>query len=236
MGMSLPLPEPGDRRYVRHSREYLLSQSWTADRVRHELIDERWAAPRYEFLDGELLVSPSPEPLHQHAIVQLVAILLPYVEGNRVGAVLCSPSDVELASNNTAQPDVFVLPQLEARRVLRRGVRIIHSLLLAVEVLSPSTAGYDRIKKRAHYRKHGTPEYWVVDLDARCIEVSRPEDARVEVYDETLTWQPPGAATPLVLDVADYFARVLAPRGIDEPPAPDANGADGPEDGATSRR
>lgn len=220
MGMSLPHPEPGDRRYVRHSREYLLSQTWTADRVRAELVDERWAAPRYEFLDGELLVSPSPEPLHQLALRELFLLVHPYVAAHRVGETLWSPSDVELAPDNTAQPDLSVLPLLEARRVLQPGKRVIRSLLLAVEVLSPSTAGYDRIKKRAHYRRHGTPEYWVVDLDARCIEVSRPDDARVEVYDERLAWHPPGAPTPLVVDVADYFARVLTPRGV-APDAPD---------------
>jgi hypothetical protein len=44
----------------RHSPEFLASQRWTADRVRQELLDEEQPSPRYEFIGGELLVSPSP--------------------------------------------------------------------------------------------------------------------------------------------------------------------------------
>ena len=55
----------------------------------------------------------------------------------------------------------------------------------------------------------GWPEYWVVDCDARLIEVTRPGDpSRVAPYDRELQWHPAGAPEPLVVDVADYFARV----------------------------
>lgn len=219
MGMSTPLAsdavdEP-DRRYVRHSREYLASQQWTADRVRAELVDDRFPAPRYEFLDGTLLVSPSPEPRHQHAVVQLILLLAPYVERHGLGFVLTSPSDVEVAPNTTAQPDVFVVPPSEVAQVVTRGHRPLRALTLAVEVLSPSSGGVDRLRKRRFYAARGVPEYWVVDLDAWLIEVSRPDDARVELYDAQLAWHPSGAPEPLVLDVAAYFARVNASRPDD---------------------
>lgn len=197
-----PLP-PGER--------------WTADRVRHELIDETRASPRYEFIDGEVLVTPSPAPIHQIALRELFRLVDAYVSAQELGETLWSPSDVEVAPDTTAQPDLFVVPREEFRRVRRlRGQVPIHALLLAVEVLSPSSVRNDRLTKRRHYVGRGV-EYWVVDLDARAIERNAPGDPRVDVHDDRLVWHPPGAAAPLALDVADYFHRVLG--GDDDPGA-----------------
>jgi Uma2 family endonuclease len=81
-------------------------------------------------------------------------------------------------------------------------------LLLAIEVLSPSTARADRTTKRRRYQRAGIPEYWIVDLDARVIERWRPGDDRPEVLGETLTWLAPGAASPLTIELAPLFARI----------------------------
>ena len=85
----------------------------------------------------------------------------------------------------------------------------IRELLLAVEVLSPSSARADRVKKRALYRDERVAEYWVVDLDARTFERSTPADSRVEVAAASLEWHPAGASAPLIIDLERYFARVL---------------------------
>jgi hypothetical protein len=52
----------------------------------------------------------------------------------------------------------------------------------------------------------GTPRYWIVDVEARVIERWRPDDARPEVVDGVLEWQPAGATAPLALDVATLLA------------------------------
>lgn len=78
-----------------------------------------------------------------------------------------------------------------------------------MEVLSPSTARSDRVRKRRIYREEAVAEYWVVDLDARVIECSMPDDDRVEVIADRLEWRPAGAPVPLVLDAERYFADVL---------------------------
>jgi Uma2 family endonuclease len=182
---------------------------WTADRVRRELIDENRPTPRYEFIGGEVLVSPSPAYLHLVALRELFGILQPYLATQRVGEVLWSPSDVEVAPNTTAQPDLYVIPRDEGERLLRiRRHEPARRLLLAVEILSPSSVRNDRLKKRRHYVGSGV-EYWVVDLDARVIERNAPGDAKVDLHDEHLAWHPDGATEPLVLDVVDYFRRVL---------------------------
>ena len=85
----------------------------------------------------------------------------------------------------------------------------VGSLLLAVEVLSPSTARTDRRKKRQLYQREGVPEYWIVDLDARAIERWQPESKRPEIMRESITWHPTGATTALTIDLVALFAGIL---------------------------
>jgi Uma2 family endonuclease len=81
--------------------------------------------------------------------------------------------------------------------------------LLAVEVLSPSTARADRTIKRRLYQRAGIPEYWIVDLEARLVELWRPSDDRPEMLEDTLSWRPDPAVPPLTIELPDFFRRVL---------------------------
>ncbi len=105
------------------------------------------------------------------------------------------------------QPDVFVVPLVDGRRP--RSFGEAKRLLLAAEVLSPSTARQDRVEKRALYREESVAEFWIVDLDARTFERSTPADSRIDVLDLRVEWTPEGASMPFVLDVPAYFAEVL---------------------------
>ena len=79
--------------------------------------------------------------------------------------------------------------------------------VIAVEVLSETTASRDRGAKRRIYQRVGVLEYWIVDLDGRLIERWRPEDQRPEVNDTVLHWELPGGASG-ALDL-DRFFRTL---------------------------
>jgi Uma2 family endonuclease len=85
----------------------------------------------------------------------------------------------------------------------------IGRLLLAVEVLSPGTARYDRQVKRLRYQRQGIPEYWIIDLDSRIFERWRPGDDRPEVLHEALVWAPDSGKSPLRLDIGAYFTDIL---------------------------
>ena len=74
-----------------------------------------------------------------------------------------------------------------------------------MEVVSPASARADRVTKRRLHQEARTPEYWVVDPDARVIERWRPDDARPEVSDGTLEWMPDDATEALRLDVQRLF-------------------------------
>ena len=79
-----------------------------------------------------------------------------------------APRDVEPEPGRSIQPDVFVIPLDEVERF--RGVEPVERLTLAAEVLSPSSARGERVKKRDLYQRNRVSEYWIVDPDACVIE------------------------------------------------------------------
>jgi Uma2 family endonuclease len=162
---------------------------------------------RYEVIDGELFVTPAPALKHQEAAFQLGRVLADFLERQHVGHAFIAPGDIIFSPKRGVQPDIFVTPLFNGRRP-ERFADVGH-LLLAVEVLSPSTARADRVSKRRLYREEQVDEYWIVDLDARTIERSTPVDARVDVLADTLQWTPNGAAESLTIDLVAYFRRVL---------------------------
>jgi Uma2 family endonuclease len=100
------------------------------------------------------------------------------------------------------QPDVFVVPHDEARS---REWSRIRSLLLVVEVLSPTTARADRFTKRRRYQEAGVPLYWIVDDAEQRAEVWTPDAELPVIEAERLVWHPAGAGSPFVLELAELF-------------------------------
>ena len=177
---------------------------YSADMVR-DLIDEDSPSPRYETVHGELLVTPAPRYAHQEVVVRLIVALRLYLARHpAAGHVMLSPADVSFGLPDVlVQPDVFVLAPDETRP---QSWTAITRLLLAVEVLSPSTARHDRFQKRRLYQEQGVPAYWIVDVGARSVEVWTPERHFPHVEHERLTWTPAGAAEPFTLALPELWA------------------------------
>lgn len=199
--------------------------------ARYWTVDEVLALPedgrRYELIDGVLLVNgvavlngnlagldpvmtPSPSWTHQRAVLELARMLAAYVDRWLLGQVLIAPADVPLQPGQLVQPDIFVVPFAAGGRA-PSGWADVGRLLLAVEVLSPTSVHSDTVRKRALYQRAGVPEYWIVDVDGRRVERWRPGGELPERHDTTLEWSPGGAAEPLRLDVAGYFGAVVGP-------------------------
>lgn len=177
---------------------------WTAAAVRELMERTPEHSPTYELVDGELLVMPAPALPHERALQWLHRVLDAYLQQQPVGELLGSPSDLELEPETIVRPDRFVIPREEAAHARRWSD--VSRLLLAVEVLSPSTARYDRGPKRELYQRVGVEEYWIIDLDARLAERWRPGDERPEILRQQLVWHPAGATSPLVIELAELFA------------------------------
>ena len=131
--------------------------------------DERW-----ELLDGELVMAPSPTTTHQRTLRRLFLMLNSFVDQMGLGEVLSAPLDVILSDANVVQPDVlFVSNQ---REHIIDDTNIKGAPDLVVEILSPSTASRDWRTKLDLYAQHGVREYWVVDPDGQRVWVMAGTD------------------------------------------------------------
>lgn len=160
---------------------------------------------RHELLDGVHVVTPAPSLLHQRAVRGLIAHLMGALAERVDAEPLTSPADIVLSPRTLVQPDVFVIRRTPGQRLARWSD--VGVPLLAIEILSPTTAPRDRGAKRRIYQRAGVAEYWIVDLDARLIERWHPDDRRPEIVDELLSWSLPGGAAGR-LEVQQCFRAV----------------------------
>ncbi|GEE00809.1 hypothetical protein nbrc107696_12550 [Gordonia spumicola] len=127
---------------------------------------EQWRAlgedtsTRSELQEGVLIVSPSPSPRHQRAIMRL---------GVDLHAVL--PAEYDLIPEvdvvlDSAFPSTVRRPDLVLTR-RATGPLVARDVVLVVEILSPGTRRVDLVLKRHEYAEAGITNYWIVDVDDR---------------------------------------------------------------------
>lgn len=124
---------------------------------------------RYEALDGVLIVSAAPAPRHQFVVMAICWAL--QATCPRSLRVVAGPLDVVLDEHTVLEPDLLV-----ARRDAFDARGLPGPPELAVEVVSPSSRGVDRLLKRDRYERAGTPAYWVVDPDALVLDAYELRD------------------------------------------------------------
>ncbi|HEX6513657.1 MAG TPA: Uma2 family endonuclease, partial [Chloroflexota bacterium] len=89
---------------------------------------------RYEIVDGEMLVSPSPVPKHQWVALKLIEFLLqPHHAG--YGQLWVAPLDVILDEHNVVEPDLLFIRQDRLHIIHENNVHGAPDLV--VEILSP---------------------------------------------------------------------------------------------------
>ena len=178
---------------------------WTEE----EFYLARDAAPageRWELVDGEVLVTPGPHWSHQDLVGELFVRLREYLRSTNVGKVYLSPLDVKLEPGLVMQPDLLAVPAGH----LGPMNDVVSKLLLAVEVVSPSSSRGDRVTKRPRYQRNRVPEYWIIDSGSQTIERWQPDDERPAVLAESLNWLPADASHPFELDIPAYFRDAAA--------------------------
>ncbi len=145
---------------------------------------------RWELINGVAYdMTPSPSFEHQRVSIRLgSAIFNALEEGKRKSGggeceVVAAPMDLYLPGEQSVyQPDLMVV--CDPAKITQRGIEGVPDLV--VEILSPSTANKDTVRKRWCYEAAGVPEYLIVDPDERVglllgLEAGRyVEVARVE--------------------------------------------------------
>lgn len=166
-----------------------------------------WDGPeRWELIDGVPYMMASPTPAHQHTLGQLFIEIGGYLR-NKPCTAYVAPLDVTFEKDEdtkvVVQPDLFVMCGNS-----EHDKRIIGVPILVIEVLSPTTAANDLVRKMNLYQRVGVQEYWIVE----------PDEKIVNVYlyaDETLRWtaeyKPGNVLSPkmfpeLVIDINIVFS------------------------------
>jgi len=135
--------------------------------------EDLWVIPddgkRYELIDGEVHVSPSPTTKHQQVLANIFAGLHAHITSHNLGKIYFAPLDVVFDEHNVVQPDLLYISK-ERRSVITP--RFIHGAPdLVVEAISESRAAYDRDIKSRLYARNGVKEVWYPDPRNDTMEV-----------------------------------------------------------------
>lgn len=124
---------------------------------------------RIELIDGNIYyMAPAPSRIHQKISFKLASEIDRYISGNKGQCeVYLAPFDVRLIeegetdenNRNTVQPDVSVI--CDKSKLDSRGC--IGAPDFIIEVVSPSNASIDYVKKLYLYEKFRVREYWIVN-------------------------------------------------------------------------
>lgn len=125
---------------------------------------------RYELINGELLMTPSPIPNHQRISGKLEFLLRKFITENNLGEVFYAPCDVYLDNENVVQPDILFVSQDRLGIIGETNIQGAPDLV--IEILSKNSVYRDMVQKKRLYARFGVKEYWIV----------LPEEEEVEVY------------------------------------------------------
>lgn len=158
-----------------------------------------------ELIDGDILVT-SPSDLHQETFTRLFLLLGTLLKN---GKLRSAPSGLYFDDMNSFEPDLFWISPQNEHCFLRDDGRYWQGAPdLIVEILSPSTSYRDRGIKYETYERHGVREYWLIDPEARFVEVFSHDGAhfsRLGIFQAGEQFTSPilGAAA---VEVAPLFA------------------------------
>ncbi len=124
---------------------------------------------RYELIEGEFFMMPSPKEYHQRILMNLSAILYNFARESKSGIVYVAPFDVVFSEENVVQPDIVFVSKERKNIITKDNIKGAPDLL--IEILSPNISYRDNEIKRKLYFKYGVKEYWIVDPDGQTIEV-----------------------------------------------------------------
>lgn len=160
---------------------------------------------RYELIEGEFFMVPSPNESHQRISGGLFFILYGFVKKSKLGSVYDAPFDVVFSEEDVVQPDIVFVSKERRNIITKNNIRGTPDLL--IEILSPKINYRDREIKRKLYFKYGVKEYWIVDPEEQNVEVlSIAEDGykTVGVYNINTPLSSP-LLKGLLIDLKEVF-------------------------------
>lgn len=134
---------------------------------------------RYELIDGELILLPTPNTAHQTVRGNLGTDMYMYAKEGDFGRVFFVPFDIVFSDSDVVQPDILFVSKARDRIITRDNVKGAPELL--VEIISPFSAKRDWNDKRELYARHGVIEYWIADPVHKMVSVMLLRDGVLEL-------------------------------------------------------
>jgi len=131
---------------------------------------------QYELIGGELILVPAPKTIHQRVKGRLIWFITNFVFKNNLGEIYDAPTDVVLSETEKPQPDILFISANRLNIITEYNIKGAPDLV--IEILSPSTASRDKVEKSRLYYKYGVKEYWIVDPDAKVVQVFTPGEKK----------------------------------------------------------
>ncbi len=151
-----------------------------------------------EYIDGAVLMSPSPSTQHQRISGRLHVQLFHFLEGKPY-EVFHAPFDIEL-KNERIEGKKIVVPDLTVicDRSGLTDTKFVGVPTLIIEILSPSNQAYDLVFKLNLYMQYGVYEYWIVNPMHRVVQIYSLNDNGQ--YEQAGVWKETGTACSRALD------------------------------------
>ena len=147
---------------------------------------------RYELIEGELYMTPSPITNHQRISGRIEFELRKFVVENDCGEVFDAPYDVYFDDENVVQPDILFISKDRLNIIGDKNLQGAPDLV--IEILSESNAYRDLIQKKKLYARFGVKEYWIVVPGEKTIDIHILKEKTYQLYktlgeDDTLESQ-----------------------------------------------
>jgi len=128
---------------------------------------------RYEIIDEELCMTPTPNTRHQKISGRLFYMIYGFLLKNPMGEIFDAPYDVVFSKDplQVVEPDLLFVSKEHLSIITEKNIQGVPDL--TVEILSPTTESSDRRVKHSLYERFGVPEYWIVDPETETVQVFR---------------------------------------------------------------
>lgn len=133
----------------------------------------------FELINGEIVARNYPTASHQRVLLKLTLLFGNHVEAGKLGEVLFAPFGVVLDDFDDVQPDLMFVTTARREIIQEDGIFGVPDLV--IEIISPSSIKTDRGKKFRLYERMNLPEYWIVDINNKSIEVYQRQESGYEM-------------------------------------------------------
>ena len=123
---------------------------------------------RAQIIENHLIMSPPPMDIHQEILNEINFSIFSFLKKHPIGKIRIAPYGVYLDEKNVFEPDLIFISNENLHKIKRNGLHGTPDLV--IEILSPSTAKYDKVQKKNLYERHGVREYWIVDPETKEVQ------------------------------------------------------------------